>query len=689
MSRFAQATAFVGVLVLAVGIGTVLRDAPTSTDEVTFGTSTPEATPPPRPGGTQVVWEATTPAPAPGTVAAPAAPAARLATFNDCGALTSWYREAALARVRPWGIDGLNTAMHGRAVMAEGAVADDAAAPAGGGGTAAMPAAPQEGVDYSGTNVQEAGVDEPDIVKTDGRLLLTVARNAVQVLDVSTGQPQRRSTIPLPEGWGHELLLDGRRLLVMLHGDGQPVARGDAVRSMPEQYNATSTLLLFDLTDPSAPREVARLDVDGDYLSARKVGSVARVVLRSSPPGPAVAQPEIHGPEDEARAKDAWAQGVRTSTIADWLPHFRVRTPQATRTDVLVSCDEVHHPASFSDFGMVTVLSVDLQGSLIPASGASVAAGAETVYASPANLYVALGRWDPPAGSAPGSEPASDEAVASSVMPMPEEHTRTEIHQFDITDPAQARYLAAGSAAGRLLNQWALSEHNGVLRVATTEGATWAPEPGREPPSASAVRVLARDGERLVEIGKVDGLGKGERIYSVRYMGDVGYVVTFRETDPLYTLDLSDPRNPRVMGELKILGYSAYLHPIGDGLLLGVGQDATEEGQRLGTQLSIFDVSDLTNPRRIHQRTLDASGSAAEYDHRAFLWWGPHRLAVIPVERWASGPSTPARPGVHRRDGVPGGPVERDHRSRTPDPPGRTGPRPRLGGTHRTLAGDR
>ena len=142
----------------------------------------------------------------------------------------------------------------------------------------------------------------------------------------------------------------------------------------------------------------------------------------------------------------------------------------------------------------------------------------------------------------------------------------------------------------------------------------------------------------------MDGLGKGERIFAVRFLGDVGYVVTFRQTDPLYTLDLARPEAPRVVGELKIRGYSAYLHPIGEGLLLGVGQDATAAGGRLGAQVSLFDVSNLARPVRLHQRLLgDGGTSEVEWDHHAFLWWAP-----------ASSPSSRSRAGATARTSSPG-----------------------------------
>jgi hypothetical protein len=140
---------------------------------------------------------------------------------------------------------------------------------------------------------------------------------------------------------------------------------------------------------------------------------------------------------------------------------------------------------------------------------------------------------------------------------------------------------------------------------------------------------MGRSGSRLVTIASVGGLGRNEQIFAVRYIGDLGFVVTFRRTDPLYVIDLADPFNPRLAGELKIPGYSSYLHPIGNGLLLGVGQDADANGRVLGTQLSVFDVNDVNRPQRVSQLTLGGN-SEAETNHLAFLWWGPTRDVVLP-----------------------------------------------------------
>ena len=234
----------------------------------------------------------------------------------------------------------------------------------------------------------------------------------------------------------------------------------------------------------------------------------------------------------------------------------------------------------------------------------AVMTDAQTVYASLGSVYVATaGGWQ-----------SGD----------------TSIHRFDIDGPQRTDYRASGQVPGDLLNQFSMSEDRGVLRAATTDSS------GSE--SQSSVTVLATRSGRLEKVGQVGGLGRGEEIYAVRFIGDRGYVVTFRQTDPLYTLDLADPAHPVVRGELKILGYSSYLHPVGEHELLGVGQDASPEGIRQGTQLSLFDVADPGAPRLLHRRALGAATSSdVEYDHHAFLWWAPLRLAVVPVSDYESG----------------------------------------------------
>jgi uncharacterized secreted protein with C-terminal beta-propeller domain len=206
------------------------------------------------------------------------------------------------------------------------------------------------------------------------------------------------------------------------------------------------------------------------------------------------------------------------------------------------------------------------------------------------------------------------------------------IHRFELRERG-ADYRGSGSVAGYLLSQWSMSEHDGFLRVASTDTPAWRGGPDTE----SMVTVLDTRGEELRTVGLVDGLGRGERIYSVRFLGDRGYVVTFRQIDPLYIIDLSDPTSPTVRGELKIPGYSSYLHPIGPATLLGVGQDADLDGRVRGLQASLFDVSDPRDPARIDRLTMPGGQSEVEWDHHAFMHDPSSGLTVFPFQRWSEG----------------------------------------------------
>ena len=195
---------------------------------------------------------------------------------------------------------------------------------------------------------------------------------------------------------------------------------------------------------------------------------------------------------------------------------------------------------------------------------------------------------------------------------------------------------------GYLLNQFSLSENGGYLRVASTSRPIWW-GPVLPTTSQSYVTVLQPQGGVLAPVGQVSGLGQGEQIYSVRFVGNTGYVVTFHQVDPLYTIDLSTPTAPKVVGELELQGYSAYLHPLTDGLLLGIGQDvSTTTNEPTGAQLELFDVADPASPKLLAKTSLGTgSSSQATYDHHAFLYWAATNLVVLPVQVYSYQVVTP------------------------------------------------
>jgi Beta propeller domain len=349
------------------------------------------------------------------------------------------------------------------------------------------------------------------------------------------------------------------------------------------------------------------MELAGRLAGARLTGGTARVVVASTPEA-------IPAPTPERLERAA-----QRATAARWLPRTTIRSRITRRTfrRSVVPCDRVRHPRAFSGLDLLSVLTIDLDRGLFSVARNAVMAGAQDVYASAGSLVVASRRY----------AAASPEGVQL-------DGGTTELHVFEAGSDPRTVYRGSGSVPGFVLNQFSMSEHGGVLRVATTEDAPWSTQ-GPAAQSESGVSVLSMDGGRLRTMGRVTGLGKGERIYAVRFLGERGYVVTFRQVDPLYTLDLRDPERPRVTGELKVTGFSSYLHPISDTLLLGIGQDATEQGRQTGPQVSLFDVGDPARPRLAGRASLGTSGaSAAEQDHHAFLWWGPTRLAVVPVETY-------------------------------------------------------
>jgi uncharacterized secreted protein with C-terminal beta-propeller domain len=517
------------------------------------------------------------------------APSLRLVAYDDCGGLLRGLREATAAHVGPYGLPG-DSMMR---PLASGRVPGNAKA---------VDQAPDTA--HSTTNTQEPGIDEPDLVKTDGRRIVTASGGRLHVIDAASRKETGTADLRAGAAWSPgELLLSGDRALVVLRPaitfardniggitDIAPIPRGQGPR-----------LVLVDLK--GAPRVVSSLQADGAYVDARLTGSVARLVIRSAP---SITFPPPRGGAD-ADATATNRRVVQHAPLDAWLPHYKVTRGGRTASRT-VPCDQVSHPASYTGASLVSVLSVDLAGDMADVSPVSVVAGGQTVYGSGTGLYVT----DRPATGTPD---------------------RTDIYRFDLNGSGPPRFAASGSVPGALLNQYSLSEYAGNLRVATTTGQaprSWS-SPSATPPTESAVYVLARHGGRLEQVGRLGGLGRGERIYAVRFAGPAGYVVTFRQTDPLYALDLRDPARPRATGELKISGYSAYLHPVGDGRLIGVGQQTDAKGRPLGTQVSLFDVSDPAAPRKLSGYTVPSTWSMAEFDPHAFLYWPQSGLVVVPM----------------------------------------------------------
>jgi len=558
---------------------------------------------------------------------------AGLVPFTACDDLLRHLQAEAVERVGPYGLGG---GWFGGPVMAEMAIMDMAGDDGGMSAPAVGIARSVEGVDYSGTNVQELGIDEPDILKTDGHRILVIKDDRLHLVDVTGPTAVLTGTLRLEGHWSRDLLLAGDRAFLIAdtyldeghsiepYGDdgGEPAGNGPspalARLSPPGTWSSLTSVIEVDLSDSTNLRVANVLTVQGRHVSSRVVGGSARIVVVTAPSELPFVYPV--SPTGEERAERFNREVVAETVLSDWMPDFVLESDGETLAEgPLNACTDVSRPAEFAGFAALTVLTVPLNRPLSAPATTAVLAEGSTVYAGHENLYVTTNAWIDP-----------EEMVDESRVTWWNERWDTAIHQFDVTDPDDATYLASGVVPGHLLNQFSLSEHEGHLRVATTTGGPWRFDEDAQ----SMVTVLARNDATLDVVGQVGDMGRGERIFAVRYVGDVAYVVTFRQTDPFYTVDLSDPTDPRVRGELKITGYSGYLHPIAPDRVLGIGQEATAEGRTIGTKVTLFDVSDLDDPRDLATWSMEGGQSGVEWDHRAFLAW--QDLAVLPFNDWSS-----------------------------------------------------
>lgn len=555
---------------------------------------------------------------------------AALASIGDCDDVLDLFHERALAELSDYGLPyGYGTPVNDVVVVQESASADAAtAAPESGSAPAPRADSADTSVGASDgvsqTNVQEAGVDEPDLVKTDGRVALVADGRALRVVDLTADPPALAASVDLrgsdPQGFygSSEILLESRTALVLTPTFGPSASSAQGSYDYLYGSPLRTALTLIDVGDPAAPRVLDRLEVDGGYVSARMVEGTVRVVVQSGADAIPFTYPTDDSAGERERAQAENEAAIRATTLADWLPDvYRVPGGEEASTPLL-DCRALRQPPV--DAGLVTssVFTLELGQELAITSSTGVLASAETVYASPERLYVATNQWvseTPQPGAAP---------------PPPSGAPVTQLHAFDISDPDAVTYTASGVVPGYLLSRYSLGEFEEHLRVATTTG-------GFTDATQSGVTVLADEAGVLTPVGKVDGLGEGEEITAVRFLGDLGLVVTFRQVDPLFVLDLADPTAPRVTGELKIPGFSEYLHRVGEDLILGVGQDAdTETGRTQGAAVSLFDIADRSAPRLVDRVTYGQDTfSSVGFDPRAFLYWEPSALALVPIRDYS------------------------------------------------------
>lgn len=447
---------------------------------------------------------------------------------------------------------------------------------------------------YSQTNIQVDGVDEADIVKTDGRYIYRLTNNTVIITDTEGGRLNIVSRIPC--GGANEIYVKDNRLIILQNQAAAVNGTGDTVNGSAQSRMAPADITqaaVYDITDKSKPVLIGTPGQSGSYLSSRMVGDTLYLVSNyfvgySVEKG----RPETYVPK--------LYDGENGSLMAPG--------------DICIS-------ANPREIRYAVVSAINVQKPEILSSQSVLGCGTQ-LYSNESSLYIASEVMQT---AKTGSNSASGVAVTY----------KTNLIRISLNN-GQVAMAAEGSVPGTLLNQYSMDEYNGTFRLVTTDSGYTQTTNGNGSISASqneSTNALYTLDQNLSIVGSITDIAKGERVYSVRFNGAIGYFVTFRQVDPLFAVDLSNPANPKILSALKIPGLSDYLHPYADGLLFGLGRDADENtGHVNGLKLSMFDVSDPSSITEKNKLLLDDRYSAASYDYKAIVISPERNLIAFPAE---------------------------------------------------------
>ena len=432
--------------------------------------------------------------------------------------------------------------------------------------------------DYSGTNIQVEGVDEADMVKTDGEYIYLASDSRVFIVKAfPPGDAEVLATLEL-EREASDLFINGDKLVVI--SSSQYYYYWGPIDIMPpEEYELNTHIWVYDVSDRSSPTLDRTVSVDGYYTSSRMIGDYVYAIT---------GQPAV------------------LNITEPVLPIIRSGnyTCEVESTDIWYANNTDYY------YGYTNIVAIDVQDPESEITHETYLMGSSsTLYVSMENIYLTASGW------------VQDEVSGWET---------TKIFKINV-DEESITYIAEGMVPGRVLNQFSMDEHDGHFRIATTNGHV------SRGGSSTSNNVYVLNAS-LGVVGSLEGLAPGEDIYSARFMGRRCYLVTFKKIDPLFVIDLEDPENPTVLGKLKIPGYSDYLHPYDENTLIGVGKE-TEEAEEgdfawyQGVKISLFDVSNVSDPRELAKFEIGDRGtdSPALRDHKAFLFSRAKNLLVIPV----------------------------------------------------------
>ena len=511
----------------------------------------------------------------------------------------------------------------------------------------------QRSEDYSKTNIQVEGVDEPDIIKNDGKYIYVVSGNKVVIADAYPAENAKiLSEIEL-NGTPQEIFINNNRLVVFGWEESYTSSSiSSEIGIMPRRsYTQQTFVKVYDVTDRSNPILTRNVSVDGNYYDSRMIGDYVYVIVNEpvyySEPGP-IPMPAIQSNNvlktipvtdiyyfDFPDSSYIFTNILAVNTQNDGEDVSTKTFLMGYSENMYVSTNNIYivYTKRLDEFDFYDKI---VDEALIPAVPVNVQIKINQIRNSNLTKYEKMQQIGDEFQSYlatlnPEQSASVMKIVQENMVKVQEEIAKemekTIIHKISISGNS-IEYKASGDAPGYVLNQFSMDEYNDDFRIATTTGNLW------EGNSANHLYVLDSD---LKIIGKVEDLAKGEKIYSARFLGNRAYIVTFKKIDPLFVIDLSVPQDPKVLGYLKVTGFSDYLHPYDENHIIGIGKEATGGNEQFawyqGMKISLFDVSDVENPKEIGKVTIGDRGtdSQALHDHKAFLFDKEKNLLVIPI----------------------------------------------------------